>query len=66
MPGQHCPVCGGPNDCAVASGTFGSAPCWCASVHIARELLDRLPDAQRGRTCVCRGCIGRAGAQPAQ
>lgn len=56
-----CPICGGPNGCAAsACGSF-QVDCWCAAVRIDEALLARVPEALRGRACVCRRCIQDAG-----
>jgi hypothetical protein len=65
LPEQACPLCGGPNHCAVAAaGTF-SARCWCQDVAFPPELLARIPDEQRGKACLCPACAGAAGADSA-
>jgi hypothetical protein len=52
-----CPLCGGPNGCEpAASGRFDGAPCWCTSVKIPKEVLDRVPEADRRTACLCRRC----------
>jgi hypothetical protein len=50
---DHCPLCGGPNACAIA-GDGGS--CWCFSTPIGEGVLERIPEAERGRACVCQAC----------
>jgi hypothetical protein len=49
----RCPLCGGPNECGVAAGT---STCWCWSAEIPAETLAGVPEAQRGRICVCEKC----------
>jgi hypothetical protein len=34
----------------------GSETCWCFEAAIPAEVLDRLPEAARGKTCVCEKC----------
>jgi hypothetical protein len=59
IPAPNCPLCGGPNACGPAcSGSFDT-PCWCLETPIPAELVDSLPDAQRGRACICRDCVTR-------
>lgn len=53
-PGR-CPLCGGANGCAMAAGEH-DAPCWCAQVGFAPELLARVPAAAQGLACICRRC----------
>ena len=51
---QRCPLCGGPNACAMAEDTPGA--CWCFDTPIAEGALERIPAEQRGRACICRQC----------
>lgn len=60
---SRCPLCGGPNACALAAGNTAE-PCWCTSVAIGPELLERIPAAARGVACVCARCA--AGSVPAK
>jgi hypothetical protein len=48
-------VCRGANDCGLARG---ASTCWCFDVAIPAEALAAIPDAARGRVCICRGCAG--------
>ncbi len=32
-------------------------PCWCNNVKIPQELLDLVPQEQRGKHCICLACI---------
>jgi hypothetical protein len=58
LPNPVCPCCGQPNQCAVAaSGTFAT-DCWCAGVKIDAAALARVPEAERGRGCLCPACAG--------
>jgi hypothetical protein len=60
LPNSTCPLCGGPNQCAVArSGSFAT-PCWCAGVTIDPAALARIPDEARAQSCVCPRCAGVA------
>jgi hypothetical protein len=52
----RCPLCGEPNACGMAAG---EASCWCYGATLAPEALVRIPDAARGRVCICAKC-GRA------
>lgn len=64
LPHRHCPLCGGDNACApAASGSFAT-PCWCRAVTMPPELLARVPEAERLRSCICPRCAG-AGAPAA-
>lgn len=52
----RCPLCGGPNACVPAlCGSFDQ-PCWCQRAQFSAELLARVPQAQRGRACICAAC----------
>lgn len=58
---SHCPVCGVPNDCAMATAAAPGCAvrdCWCTTVEIAPERLALVPDAARARACICRRCAG--------
>jgi hypothetical protein len=48
-----CPLCGESNACGAAAG---EATCWCFDAVVPTEVLERLPDAARGKACVCRRC----------
>ncbi|MFM8899010.1 MAG: cysteine-rich CWC family protein [Burkholderiales bacterium] len=56
LPEQRCPLCGKPNDCAVACSNSFDQPCWCTSVQFSADTLARIPEQQRGKACVCRSC----------
>ncbi len=51
-----CPLCGQPNQCLMAQGSPSADRCWCSDAHIARDVLERIPEDLRGRSCVCRKC----------
>ncbi len=54
--GLTCPLCGGANDCAAASSGSVDTACWCRDATFSTELLERVPEAQRGLACICRKC----------
>ena len=56
IPAVTCPLCGQPNDCAPAACGNFDVDCWCTHVAIPPGLLERVPDTQLGRGCVCRAC----------
>jgi hypothetical protein len=60
---SRCPLCGGPNACAMEAGSEAAA-CWCMQVDIPVEVLERIPEAAQGRACVCTACA-RSGAASA-
>jgi len=60
----HCPLCGGPNGCAMtAPQAGGGAPCWCAQARFPPALLARVPPAARRRACICPHCTAAAAAE---
>jgi hypothetical protein len=52
----RCPLCGVQNECGMAAG---QAECWCFSVVVAQQTLERLPQAARGVSCVCKNCAAK-------
>ncbi|TXK30998.1 cysteine-rich CWC family protein [Ottowia sp. GY511] len=58
----RCPLCGGPNGCAMAQVVAGAAPvaCWCRDADFAPELLARVPPEARRRACICAACVAAA------
>lgn len=61
-----CPLCGGPNGCAPAACGRFDVDCWCTGVRFAPAALARVPEAQRGKACLCRACAtGGGGDIPA-
>lgn len=56
---RRCPLCGGPNNCAVAVDP--DAPdCWCSRMRIPDHLLARVPLHLRDAACVCARCVAAA------
>jgi hypothetical protein len=55
---DRCPICGEPNDCGMAAG---KSECWCASVKISPEALEKVPEGAKGKVCLCRKCGDRSG-----
>jgi len=53
----RCPLCGGPNDCRLASFMPRSGACWCEEVEIPAGLLALVPAEARNRACICRLCV---------
>ena len=58
---ERCPICGGPNDCGMAAG---KSECWCASVKMSPELLEKVSEGAKGKVCVCAACVGRGATLP--
>jgi len=56
LPNFDCPLCGAPNECAVARcGRFDTA-CWCSGVRVDPRSLALVPEALRRRACLCPRC----------
>ncbi|WP_198150799.1 cysteine-rich CWC family protein [Caldimonas taiwanensis] len=53
---SRCPLCGGPNGCAMAAPAQAPTPCWCTRVRFRAETLARVPQPLRRRACICRRC----------
>lgn len=51
-----CPLCGKPNECAIAEGSGRVEDCWCMNTAISSNALAKLPQQEIGRTCICRKC----------
>ena len=58
----RCPLCGGPNGCAMAQAGDGAAPaaCWCMDVDFPPALLAQVPPEARRRACICAACATAA------
>jgi hypothetical protein len=56
-----CPLCRQPNQCGAAAG---EATCWCYSTAVPKEVLDRVPEAEKGAACVCRNCAAQGPRAP--
>ena len=55
-----CPLCGRANNCrAQAISPCNSESCWCFDATIPAQLLDKIPESQRNRACICEDCIRR-------
>jgi hypothetical protein len=52
-----CPICGAPNDCAIARG---EDKCWCFDEVFPANLFERVPPESQGEICVCRNCVMKA------
>ncbi|KAB7579038.1 cysteine-rich CWC family protein [Verminephrobacter eiseniae] len=51
----RCPLCGQPNQCALASGQPARS-CWCMARRLAPCALAALPEGLRGQVCICAAC----------
>jgi hypothetical protein len=50
-----CPLCGQPNECAMAADPNASE-CWCEDLKFPQELLDQVPERALHKACICRNC----------
>lgn len=55
---SKCPLCGGPNQCAMAADPSASE-CWCEDKKFPRELLAQIPEQALRRACICPNCLER-------
>jgi len=53
-----CPLCGEPNQCALAADPTATE-CWCELVDFPEELLAQIPDKAVRKTCVCQKCLDK-------
>jgi hypothetical protein len=53
-----CPLCGGPNQCALAADPTATE-CWCDDKKFPRELLEKIPAKAVRRACICPKCLER-------
>jgi hypothetical protein len=51
-----CPLCGNPNECALAQSGSAETPCWCHGVEIDPAIIAKVPEVQRNKSCICRRC----------
>ncbi|MDD5028614.1 MAG: cysteine-rich CWC family protein [Rhodoferax sp.] len=62
-PATHlCPLCGQPNQCAMAApnGATTQQPCWCTQEKFSADLLEQIAPEARGLACVCVACVRSA------
>ena len=55
----HCPTCDEPNVCAMEKAKVtGSKPerCWYMDAVFTPAVMDQVPDAAKGKACVCAKC----------
>lgn len=58
-----CPLCGTGNGCAMERQRqtgVEQPPCWCTRIEIRRDVLARVPQAARGKACICQACASAA------
>lgn len=54
---EHCPLCGGANDCRLCTAAAYKGSCWCVAEGIPDELIARVPVEARNKACICRKCV---------
>ncbi|MGZ8993995.1 MAG: cysteine-rich CWC family protein [Burkholderiaceae bacterium] len=54
---SSCPLCGEPNQCAMASAGAEALPCWCTRAAFSAALLASVPPSAKGRFCICQRCV---------
>jgi len=52
-----CPICGGPNECQLATTDAYKGPCWCAGETFTDALLASVPEEARRIHCICPRCV---------
>ncbi|MBA6234473.1 MULTISPECIES: cysteine-rich CWC family protein [unclassified Colwellia] len=50
----YCPLCNNQNLCGVSNTT---KPCWCTLEKVPSALIQGVPDAEKGKSCICQACI---------
>ncbi|WP_419871875.1 cysteine-rich CWC family protein [Candidatus Pristimantibacillus sp. PTI5] len=53
---MNCPLCGRPNECGIKAYEEKQEVCWCFHEQFPKELLQKLPELQRGKACICKLC----------
>lgn len=51
----RCPLCGKPNECAVAAGREPES-CWCMTATMSPEALAAIPAEAQAKVCICADC----------
>ncbi len=52
----RCPLCGEPNQCAMAADPEATE-CWCEAEKFPHDLLARVPKNAVRRVCICQRCL---------
>ena len=61
----RCPLCERPNHCAMEQPQAGqNEPCWCTREQFGAALLQQVPEALRGKACICQACVQASRPQP--
>ena len=58
----RCPLCGQANHCAMEdkANAQPQTPCWCTREQFSAALLRQIPDAAKGKACICQACVQKA------
>ena len=56
---SSCPLCGKPNECAVAAGRDPES-CWCMTATMSPNALTAIPAEAQGKACICARCAAGA------
>lgn len=54
-----CPLCGKPNDCALANCATLKVECWCANAEVSKVAITKIPENLRGKACLCISCASK-------
>ncbi len=60
-----CPLCEGPNQCAMAHGATDASGCWCAKANVPIALGLCVP-RERAGACICQRCVESPRADPVE
>ena len=55
----RCPICHEPNVCAMEKAKLTDTKperCWCFDAVFTPAVMDLVPDASKGKACVCAKC----------
>lgn len=59
----RCPLCGQPNLCAMEqarlTGQPECGPCWCTQATFGADLLAKVPEPVRSKSCICARCASQ-------
>lgn len=55
-----CPLCGGPNECAMAENGNDGSHCWCRELVINSAALAKVRKSTAGKSCICKRCATTA------
>ena len=60
---NRCPICNESNSCAMekakATGTKAER-CWCMDAVFSPSVMDKVPEAAKGKACICAKCAEEA------